>query len=98
MAAESDNSGIFPDLFRIFLYYDGKYNRNGNWRNRYRTDNEAVLRIHDNCGKFNPKKYYETVYAGENKEDNVGIRLIMEMAKDISYTSTLKLNNICIRV
>ena len=36
--------------------------------------------------------------AGENKEDNVGIRLIMEMAKDISYTSTLKLNNICIRV
>ena len=61
-------------------------------------DDEAVLRIHDNCGKFNPKKYYETVYAGENKEDNVGIRLIMEMAKDISYTSTLKLNNICIRV
>ena len=22
-------------------------------------DDEAVLRIHDNCGKFNPKKYYE---------------------------------------
>ena len=61
-------------------------------------DDEAVLRIHDNCGKFNPKKYYETVYASENKEDNVGIRMVMEMAKDVSYTSTLKLNNICIRV
>ena len=61
-------------------------------------DEEAVLRIRDNCGKFNPKRYYETVYKSENKEDSIGIRMVMEMAKDISYTSTLKLNNICIRV
>ena len=61
-------------------------------------DEEAVLRIRDNCGKFNPKRYYETVYKSDNKEDSIGIRMVMEMAKDISYTSTLKLNNICIRV
>ena len=61
-------------------------------------NDEAVLRIRDNCGKFNPKQYYETVYENENKEENIGIRMVMEMAKDVSYTSTLKLNNICIRV
>ena len=30
MADEPNFSGIFPDLFRIFLFHDGKYTRNGN--------------------------------------------------------------------
>lgn len=59
---------------------------------------EAILSIRDNCAKFDPREYYKSVYNDEDKTRNIGIRMVMEMASNVSYTSTLRLNNIIIPV
>ena len=61
-------------------------------------EDKIILRLRDNCRKFNPTKYYKEVYQNEDNMKNVGIRMIMELATDVSYTSTLKLNNLNVTV
>ena len=59
---------------------------------------EVILRIRDNCSRFNPKVYYETVYEQQDKTSSMGIRMIMEMTREFSYTTALKMNNIMVKV
>ena len=59
---------------------------------------EIVIRFRDNCRSFNPKKFYENVYDQNEPLSNFGIRMIMKLSKEVSYTSVLKLNNLMIRL
>lgn len=58
---------------------------------------EYILRLRDNCELFNPVTYYE-----ENQTDdpavNIGLRMVLGVARDVSYVSALKLNNLIIRL
>ncbi|MBQ8955124.1 MAG: ATP-binding protein [Clostridia bacterium] len=53
-----------------------------------------VLRFRDDCRAFDPVSY---VPSGD-KEDALGIRLVMAMADDIRYTYSLNLNNLTIKL
>ncbi|MBQ3445045.1 MAG: ATP-binding protein [Selenomonadaceae bacterium] len=62
-------------------------------------DNEWILRLRDDCEPFNPKKWLEL--SRQNKEypfKNIGIRLIMSMAKNVEYLNVLRINNLIIRI
>ena len=49
-----------------------------------------VLRFRDDCHAFDPINYVPT----EDKQDCVGIRIVMRLADDIRYTYSLNLNNL----
>lgn len=63
----------------------------------YKPGSDMTLILRDDCKQFDPVKMYKKVY----KTDSItciGIRLTMNIAKDVKYTSTLKLNNLTIKV
>ena len=61
-------------------------------------NDDLILRLRDDCKPFNPKKAYEKLYNNEDPTSMIGIRMINSMAKEFSYTSTLRVNNLIIRI
>lgn len=60
---------------------------------------QLTLRIRDNCKPFNPKKWLEMYQPSEDDTvSNYGIRMTIQMMKDIQYMSTLNLNNLLIKL
>ncbi|MBQ6440020.1 MAG: ATP-binding protein [Mogibacterium sp.] len=59
---------------------------------------ELIIRMRDNCRSFDPRKKYEQMYANPDDSDNIGIRMIMAEADEVSYTSMFNLNNLLIRI
>ncbi len=61
-------------------------------------DGELILRSRDDCRTFDPKTYYQSVYENDDPTDNIGIRMIVNLAREVKYSSTLKLNNLMVKV
>ena len=61
-------------------------------------EKEAVLRIKDDCIRFNPEEWHEMTSAGADPFQNVGIRLVYGIAKDVEYRNLLGLNVLTITV
>ncbi len=62
-------------------------------------NNEWILMLRDDCKPFNPKKCLEM--STKNEDDppkNMGIRLVMALAKNIEYLNVLRINNLLIKV
>ncbi|MBP5706194.1 MAG: ATP-binding protein [Spirochaetales bacterium] len=57
-----------------------------------------VLNIKDNCPRFDPKYYYNSISENEDKTKGIGIRIVMKLAKKVSYTNTFNLNNLMIEI
>ena len=60
--------------------------------------NELIIRMRDNCKSFDPRKKYMQIYANDDVGGNIGIRMIMAEADEVSYTSMFNLNNLLIRI
>ncbi len=58
---------------------------------------DITLIFRDNCGYFDPVERYNYL-KDDNPESNIGIRMMMELAQDVSYSSTLKMNNLSIKI
>lgn len=66
---------------------------------RITCQDQLVLRIRDNCKPFDPKKWLEMQHPSEDdKVSNYGLRMTVQMMEDIQYMSTLKLNNLLIKL
>lgn len=62
-------------------------------------DGETVLRLRDDCRRFDLREQAERWSLDpEHPEENIGIRLVMRLAKDIAYTNTMKTNNLIITI
>ncbi|MBR3346476.1 MAG: ATP-binding protein [Solobacterium sp.] len=61
-------------------------------------DNSFMLRIRDDSHIFDPIKKMASIADIQDPSRYIGIRMIMRMASDVTYTSTLKLNNLVIRI
>ena len=55
------------------------------------------LIVRDDCSPFDPKERFRYL-ADDDPATNIGLRIIMNMARDLSYTSAMKLNNLTIKV
>ena len=58
---------------------------------------DLILRFRDNCNLFNIREKYDSA---DQKDitSNIGIRLVMGMAKDVMYVNTLKLNTTILKI
>lgn len=61
-------------------------------------ESDLILRMRDNCKAFDPKKYYESAHDSNDPTSNVGLKIVLKLATEVSYTSTLKLNNLIVRI
>ena len=60
---------------------------------------QLVLRIRDNCKPFDPKKWLEMHHPSEGDTvSNYGLRMTVQMMQGIQYMSTLKMNNLLIKL
>ena len=60
-------------------------------------DDGWTLRVRDNCKRFDPTEWIK-LHDSEDKTQNMGIRMVCGMAKDVKYLSTMDLNNITITI
>ena len=60
-------------------------------------DDNIILRIKDDCVRFNPEERSKIVDP-EDPEKNIGIRMVYNIAKDITYQNMLGLNVLTIRI
>lgn len=62
-------------------------------------DGDVLLRLRDDCAKFDLKeKVRSWTLDPEHPEENVGIRLVMALSKDVTYTNTMDMNNLLITI
>ena len=60
-------------------------------------DGGWMLRIRDDCPLFDPKKYIEQ-YTSDDPSANIGLKLLRDIASEMTYVNALKLNNLMVRV
>ena len=58
---------------------------------------EYILSIRDNCEIFDPVKQFQ-LYDASSPVHHIGLRLAMSFAREVRYTTVLKLNNLVIRI
>ena len=58
---------------------------------------DYIVRIRDNCVIFDPLQRLQ-LYSPDDPTHHMGLRMIVGTAKDVQYTSVLKLNNLVLRV
>jgi len=56
-----------------------------------RKDESLTLRIRDDCAPFDPVEWLK-IHQGEDKQKNIGIRMICSLAAEARYSRTLGLN------
>lgn len=59
-------------------------------------NDSLLLRIKDDCIPFDPKER-ASQFSDENPEKNIGIRMVMKLADDVTYQNLLGLNVLTIR-
>lgn len=63
----------------------------------YKQEDGVTLIVRDDCRPFDPKERFKYLTT-DDPTANIGLRLVMNLAKDVSYTSTLNLNNLTIKI
>ena len=62
-------------------------------------DGTMVLRLRDDCSKFDLREKAASWQPDpEHPERNIGIHIIMRVAKDVAYTNTMNTNNLIITI
>ena len=62
-------------------------------------DDELILRIRDDCRRFDPTdKYKKELQFDENPENGMAIKMLIKLAKEMKYTGLFGVNNLIIRV
>ena len=60
-------------------------------------EDDVILRIKDDCVPFDPGERLKNA-SGEDAAANIGIRMVIRMAKSVEYQSILGLNVLTLRV
>ena len=59
------------------------------------SDQRIILRLRDNCRRFDPVEWNK-VMNPDDPTKNIGLRIVFGKAEDVSYSSALDLNNVCV--
>ena len=61
-------------------------------------ENDAwILRIRDDCKAFDPEKWL-SIHEPGAPEDNIGIRMVFNLAKDVKYVNLLGMNQLVVSI
>ena len=58
---------------------------------------EMILTLRDDCDPFDPKERFQYLDS-DDPAANIGLRMTMRLAREVSYSSAMKLNNLIIRI
>ena len=58
---------------------------------------DVIVRMRDDCERFDPRTL-QHIFNPEDPFANIGIKMLANMAKDLSYINALKLNNMIIKL
>ena len=58
---------------------------------------EMVLTLRDDCRPFDPKERFQYLDSSDPAA-NIGLRMTMRLAREVSYSSAMKMNNLIIRI
>ncbi|WP_081675970.1 MATE family efflux transporter [Butyrivibrio sp. AC2005] len=61
-------------------------------------EDEIILNVKDNCIYFDPMNYYHILQENGNDKSGFGIRIVMGLAKEVTYTNSFNLNNLFVRL
>ena len=61
------------------------------------TDEQLILRLRDDGRPFDLTERYRMINP-EDTTHNIGLRIVFSSADDVSYHSSLNLNNVCVRI
>ena len=56
-------------------------------------EDSQVIRIRDNCVRFDPTKYLE-LHRSDDPAAHIGLRMVMGMVREAAYVNSLGLNNL----
>lgn len=60
---------------------------------------DVLLRLRDDCQRFDLKEKVKSwTLDPEHPEENVGIRMVLALSKDVTYTNTMNMNNLLITI
>ena len=60
---------------------------------------DILLRLRDDCRRFDLKEKVKNWNPDpERPEENIGIRMVLGLAKDVAYTNTMNMNNLLITI
>ena len=81
------------------IEYGFPYGRNHSIELRLiiKAPDDITMLVRDDCRPFNPKERYKFLTT-DDPTANIGIRLVMAIAKDVEYSSTLGLNNLTVKL
>lgn len=60
-------------------------------------DDDLILRMRDDCRAFDLRKQVE-MCDSEDLVSNIGIRMVLGLAKDVTYVNTMRTNNLTIKI
>ena len=60
-------------------------------------DRESIIRIRDNCVRFDPVRYLE-LHRRDDPIAHIGIRMVMAKAKEVKYLNSFGLNNLTLKL
>ena len=61
-------------------------------------DEDVILRILDNCTAFDPLTRMKELNENDEKDRNIGIRIVHNIAKDVAYQNLLGLNVLTLKI
>ena len=61
-------------------------------------DEELIIRLRDDCEPFHVTEYYRLVRELHDRENEIGLTIIMQIAEEVKYTATFGANNLIVRI
>ena len=59
---------------------------------------DLIIRIRDDCRLFNVTEYYQIIREIQDKEQEIGLTIIMNLAAEVKYNATFGANNLIVRL
>ncbi len=59
---------------------------------------DLLIRIRDDCRPFNVTEYYRIIREIQDKEKEIGLTIIMNIAEEVKYTAAFGANNLIVRI
>ena len=59
---------------------------------------DLIIRIRDDCKPFNVKEYYQIIRGIQDRETEIGLKIIMNIAEEVKYIAAFGANNLIVRI
>lgn len=59
---------------------------------------DLIIRLRDDCRPFNVTEYYQIIRGIRDREKEIGLTILMNIAEEVTYTAAFGANNLIVRI